>query len=147
MVQQLAHRVWPSAYGTLLSPVQLENLLSTIYALPALQQTMQDGHRFWLFEQAGEAAGFASAYREAETMWLRKLYVLPELQGRGVGRLLLDTAMAHFAPVSDIRLNVNAQNLPAIAAYERWGFGVIDRPIVRMGDYDFEDLIMRKPCK
>ncbi|GAB2716055.1 GNAT family N-acetyltransferase [Kitasatospora kifunensis] len=46
----------------------------------------------WLAEQAGQAIGFALSMRR-EGMWILALTaVLPEFQGKGVGRLLLERA-------------------------------------------------------
>lgn len=146
-VQALAHRIWPEVYDFLLSAEQTQNLLDAIYSLPQLEADMQAGHAFWLAEDDGGPFAFAAAYREGETLWLRKLYVLPQKQGIGAGRALMQCAIDHFAPVAEIRLNVNAHNLPAQARYRQWGFEEAARMPVRMGDYDFEDMVMRKALR
>lgn len=49
----------------------------------------------WLAEEDGRAVGFALSMRR-EGVWILTLFaVLPEAQGRGVGRLLLERAAAH----------------------------------------------------
>ena len=53
---------------------------------------------------------------------LTRLYVLPAHQGVGVGRTLLQVTLACFPQAPVARLEVESQNEPAIAFYERMGF-------------------------
>ncbi|WP_329563540.1 GNAT family N-acetyltransferase [Kitasatospora sp. NBC_01266] len=49
----------------------------------------------WLAEEGGRAIGFALSMRR-EGVWILALFcVLPEFQGKGVGRVLLERAAAH----------------------------------------------------
>lgn len=69
-----------------------------------------------LAELDGQTAGFA-AFTEAELAWL---YVDPTLARRGVGRALVEHALAEMGrPVS---IEVLAGNAPALALYEGCGF-------------------------
>lgn len=67
-------------------------------------------------ELDGQAAGFA-AFTDDELAWL---YVAPTLARRGVGRALVEHALAEMGrPVS---IEVLAGNAPALALYESCGF-------------------------
>lgn len=67
-------------------------------------------------ELDGQAAGFA-AFTDDELAWL---YVDPALARRGVGRALVEHALAEMGrPVS---IEVLAGNAPALALYEGCGF-------------------------
>lgn len=67
-------------------------------------------------ELDGQAAGFA-AFTDDELAWL---YVAPALSRRGVGRALVEHALAEMGrPVS---IEVLAGNAPALALYEGCGF-------------------------
>ena len=69
-----------------------------------------------LAELDGQTAGFA-AFTEAELAWL---YVDPTLARRGVGRALVEHALAEMGrPVS---IEVLAGNAPTLALYESCGF-------------------------
>jgi ribosomal protein S18 acetylase RimI-like enzyme len=139
VVIALAHRIWPHSYAGILTPAQIEHLLQHIYAETNLQQEIQIGHRFWLAYEDGVPVGFASAYREGDILWLRKLYVLPEMQGRGIGAALTQTATQSFAGAKEMRLLVNKKNLAAQAFYTKTGFQCIEELTVQMGDYHFLD--------
>ena len=69
-----------------------------------------------LAELDGQTAGFA-AFTQDELAWL---YVDPTLARRGVGRALVEHALAEMGrPVS---IEVLAGNAPALALYESCGF-------------------------
>ena len=139
-VSLLAHRIWPAAYAGILTPAQIDNLLSRIYSPENLRREWVDGHRFWLAHD-DEPVGYASAYRDDGIVWLKKLYVLPQCQGRGIGRALMEAATAAFMPARELRLLVNSGNLPAQRFYERQGFARLAEMPVRMGDFEFVDYV------
>ena len=144
LVEALAYRIWPVAYGGNLTPDQLENLLSRIYCADNLQKEVLDGHCFWGAFEGDNALGFASGYRKDATIWIKKLYVLPEVQGKGVGRALMQTVIDAFAPATEVRLFVNGQNLAAQLFYERCGFTNAGAVEVQMGDFRFSDYVYAK---
>ncbi|GAA0544322.1 ribosomal protein S18 acetylase RimI-like enzyme [Rhizomicrobium palustre] len=144
LIETLACRIWPSAYDGILSPEQIENILSKIYNPANLAQELGDGHRFWGAFMGAAALGFASGYRKGAVIWIKKLYVLPEAQGTGVGKLLLQAAIDGFSPGEEARLYVNGGNTSAQGFYVRQGFSHADTVKVRMGDYDFTDFIFAK---
>lgn len=144
LIRDLAYRIWPDAYGDILTPEQLENLLSRIYSAENLGQEIADGHRFWLAFDGDTALGFASGYRKEKSIWLKKLYVLPEAQGTGTGRALMQTVITAFLPAEDVRLYVNGKNSAAQIFYERSGFANLGEVPVQMGDFVFTDYVFCK---
>lgn len=55
---------------------------------------------------------------------LRFMYVRPEHRGKGINRLILEE-LKHWAKsrgLSEIRLNVYDENIPAVRSYEKAGF-------------------------
>ena len=149
IIHDLAHKIWPTAYGTILSPEQLQYMLEKIYAVPALQnQISQLGHHFIIILEANIAIGFASfSPREegSKIFKLHKIYVLPKKQGRGRGKFLLDYVINIItqAGATSLELNVNRHN-SAKSFYERQGFSIkaeVDIPIGEgffMNDYIME---------
>ena len=49
-----------------------------------------DGERCFVAEEDGRVVGFSAAFARGGTWFLSSLFVLPEAQGRGVGRRLLE---------------------------------------------------------
>lgn len=51
-----------------------------------------DGERCFVAEEDGELAGFAAALLREETWFFSSLFILPQFQGRGIGKQLLTRA-------------------------------------------------------
>ena len=73
-------------------------------------------HTTWVATDGTKALGFAAT----KPGWLEHLYVAPEAQGRGAGRLLLTTVQEHSP--DGLCLHVFQRNSAARRFYERAGF-------------------------
>jgi ribosomal protein S18 acetylase RimI-like enzyme len=90
--------------------------------------------------------GYASAYRGDGRVWIKKLYLLAEARGLGLGKALIATARAHFGEDLPVALYVNDGNAPAIAFYRSQGFEIEQHVPVQMGPYQFTDYVMVRPA-
>ncbi len=72
----------------------------------------------YVFEQDGSVVGFYSLHDDM----LAAIFVSPELQGRGIGKQLLDHAKAQRKRIS---LSVYKENQPAYQFYLSQGFKVV----------------------
>jgi len=144
-VIMLAHRIWPIAYEGILTPEQIENMLQRIYIRENLEKEIQSGHQFWLAYHDTKPVGYASAYKEDDIIWLRKLYVDVSMQGKRIGSRLMHTTITPFLPAQEIRLFANPYNTSAHTFYERMGFKKIGETPVQMGDWNFNDFIFSLP--
>lgn len=143
----LAQQIWPVTYNTILSPAQLEYMLKQIYSPGALTNQMNNHHQFLIAELDEDAVGFASYSAIEEGVYkLHKLYILPELQGKGLGRALLDfisdEVIANGARV--LRLNMNRKN-KARQFYAKYGFRIVGEEDIDIGNNFFmNDYVMEK---
>lgn len=143
----LAQQIWPKTYGEILKPEQLSYMLNLFYSPAALRhQILEDKQQFLLLEQGEEAIGFASWSPMAEpgVFKLHKLYVLPGIQGRGMGKTMLEFIYEDIRPqgARALRLNVNRHN-KARQFYEKMGFSVIGEEDIHIGnDYYMNDFVM-----
>ena len=146
-VAELAHRIWPEAFDGILPAERIPGMLAEIYGLETLRSDIVDRrHQYWLAVRNGRDLGFASAYRADGRVWIKKLYLLAEVRGLGLGKALIATARAHFGPELPVALYVNDGNAPAIAFYRSQGFEVEKHVPVQMGPYQFTDYVMLKPA-
>jgi len=144
-VTALAQVVWPVAFDGLIPAEEIPKIIEWIYSPVQLGQDMDDGHAFWIAQVSGKDAAFCASYKEDGTIWLKKLYVLPDAQGHGLGTKLTDAAIAHFSPAREIALFVKNDNVKAIGFYQRAGFSIAREAPVVMGHMHFTDYVMTRP--
>ena len=80
-------------------------------------------------------------------MKLHKLYLLPELHGRGLGSRLLQHVESEVRAGAGRRLilSVNKRNTQAIAAYRRNGFVIAESVVTDIGGgFVMDDYVMAK---
>lgn len=149
-IRNLAHSIWPAAYGKIISSEQLQYMLGLIYSNTALSEQFDKGHRFIIARDENANIGFASfsakSDSQSEIFRLHKLYVLTDLHKKGFGSLLMDhvigEAKKHNAKA--LELNVNKYN-PAKAFYEKKGFIVLKDEVIDIGEgYVMDDYVMIK---
>ncbi|MDE3066080.1 MAG: GNAT family N-acetyltransferase [Verrucomicrobiota bacterium] len=125
-------------------------MLARMYAPEVLlEEVRSQGIRLDLLLVEGKPAGFASygPATEAGVMKLHKLYLSPELQGRGLGSRLLQHVERQVGRLGTHRLilSVNKRNARAIAAYRRNGFVVAKSVVTDIGGgFVMDDYIMAK---
>jgi len=148
-ITEIAHKTWPLTYGEILSPAQLEYMLNAFYSDVALRANMGNGHEFILAKEDDICLGFASFehhHKNGNTTKIHKIYILPETQGKGIGKLLIDT-IAQFAKENNsnsLLLNVNRFN-KALTFYQKIGFKIIEEIDIELEHgYLMEDYVMEK---
>ena len=95
LIRQLAYATWPHAYGEIISAEQVSYMLDLIYSKEALINQVENlNHQFIIIKENHKAAGFASYSpkqpNDNTVFRLHKLYVLPDQQGKGTGKRLLN---------------------------------------------------------
>jgi len=145
-VQSIAHRTWPDTFGKVLSPAQIDYMLSWMYDVKNLEKQHNEGHQFFLAEEDGERLGFTGIEVNSEQgkTKIHKIYILPSAQGKGVGKKLF-AKIREVAKSSDqksLLLNVNKYNQGAIDFYEYLGFENIKSEVNDIGNgYVMDDFV------
>jgi GNAT superfamily N-acetyltransferase len=149
IIHDLAHKIWPSTFSEILSKEQISYMLNWMYNSATLKQQIEEGHQFFLAEENGAPNGFMgiqSNYPDKHSTKIHKLYVLPEIQGKGTGRLLIETAIEVAKNNRNDRLvlNVNRFN-KAVSFYQRIGFEILLEENIDIGNgYLMEDYVMER---
>lgn len=144
-VADLAARCWRPHYTPIIGGAQVDYMLAKFQSSAAILEQIAEGRDYRIIEQGGSHLGYLATDLEDDHLFLSKLYVLPQSQGRGVGRWAIEhLAQAH--PELAIRLTVNKHNHGTIAFYERVGF-LKDGPVVAdIGNgYVMDDWKMVRP--
>jgi ribosomal protein S18 acetylase RimI-like enzyme len=145
-IRGLADRIWPECFAGILPAERIGPMVADIYALETLTADIDERrHLYWIAQVDGADVGYASAYRDGDRVWIKKLYLLDSCRGLGLGKALIGTAIEAFADCGTVGLYVNDGNAPAIGFYKAQGFEVEAHVPVQMGPFNFHDYIMAKP--
>lgn len=147
IIKELAYIIWPDAYGEILSKEQLDYMLDLIYDIESLEKQVDKNHVFLLVEDDNQFIGFASYelnFENSNKTKIQKLYVLQEIQGKGIGKHLINyiKQIAIDNKNSGLVLNVNRFN-KAKEFYLKYGFEITKEIKIDIGNnYIMDDYIM-----
>jgi GNAT superfamily N-acetyltransferase len=147
LIHELAYKVWPQTYASILSQEQIHYMLDKMYSPGSLQRQMDTGSHFVLVYGGHELVGFAAYFESAPLVFkLDKIYILLSQQGKGAGRFLIDHIIAEIRQkgATALQLQVNRHN-KAKDFYERLGFVIIEEKDFDIGHGFFmNDYVMEK---
>lgn len=83
----------------------------------------------------------------ADDLEIKRIYLLHRFHGQRVGKCLMDAAVAEARTrgAGRVLLGVYAGNDDALAFYQRCGFHRIGQRTFRVGDTDYDDIILALP--
>lgn len=134
-VREIGLKTWPVAYGGLVSEKFIVDGLAQWWSPEAVEWLIRNG--ITLVAAEGEQlVGMVGLGREGDFWVMWKLYVLPDHQGKGVGKALLDAAIKALPEgTTELLLDVLVANEKAIAFYRANGFGdPVSTPDRDLGD-------------
>jgi ribosomal protein S18 acetylase RimI-like enzyme len=147
-VRDVLVATWHATYDTILGTEQVDAIIAAWHSMEALErQRLAPGSSFLVAEVSGRVVATAFARPGADDhIVLSQLYVIPDAQGRGIGRQLLETCLAAFPHATAVQLEVEPRNARAINFYERVGFRVVDTGDGCCGyGLSIHHLVMEKP--
>ena len=149
-IQTVSNVAWPNAFKEILSPHQIKYMMNWMYSDESLQEQMYvKNNRYFLAKENDRFLGYMSIEHNCENSGktkIHKIYILPDQQKKGIGKLLLYRAIAETKKQNDnaIYLNVNKYNENAIGFYKKNGFFLAKEEVIDIGngfimdDYVFE---------
>ena len=78
--------------------------------------------QFWVAKDGKKIVGFCGAMREKEKHEIGAIYILPEYQSKGIGKMLIDKAFIWLGDNRNISVRVVSYNKQAIKFYKTMGF-------------------------
>jgi GNAT superfamily N-acetyltransferase len=148
-ITNLAERTWWPTYLPILEKEQIAFMLGEIYSFEKLSSQLKNGTQSYLIlEEEGKPvafAGYSPREEDPRIYKLHKLYCLPETQGKGYGKILINAVVQKTleAGKRTVELNVNRHN-KAKNFYEKMGFSVAYEEDIPIGPYWMNDYVMRK---
>ena len=149
LTRNLAEKIWPSAYGTILSEEQLSYMLNWMYSIETLEKSFDKGNEFYCAFHNNHEVGFFELEFSNEypnTVKLQKIYVLPSEQKNGLGTKLLQFGLIQSKNkgARNVILQVNRAN-KAVEFYLKNNFCIISEEDFPIGnDYYMNDYVMEK---
>lgn len=150
IIQDIVYITWPITYGKILSAEQLKYMLDLFYSEEALMDQFEKNEQlFYLITEEETVLGFIGIehhYQKENKTKIHKIYILPQTQGKGIGKMTIETIgkLALENNSTSLLLNVNRFN-KALHFYEKVGFKSIDEVNIEIGNgYLMEDYVMEK---
>jgi ribosomal protein S18 acetylase RimI-like enzyme len=148
-IRKLAEKTWWPTYSPLMEKEKIHYMLGEIYSVEKITSQLTNNTQTYLLliEDAKPVAfaGYSPRDEDPEIYKLHKLYCLPETQGKGYGKALIDEVIVKTleAGIHTLDLNVYRHN-KAKNFYEKMGFKVAYEEDIPIGDYWLNDYVMRK---
>jgi diamine N-acetyltransferase len=150
IIQEITYKTWPITYGEILSKAQLDYMLGLFYSDEALMAQFEKKEQlFYLISDTKSTLGFIGIehnYKNDAATKIHKIYLLPETQGKGFGKKVIEKIekLALDNHSTTLSLNVNRFN-SALSFYKKIGFEVIAEVNIDIGNgYFMEDYVMEK---
>jgi GNAT superfamily N-acetyltransferase len=147
IIHQLAHDIWWPTYKNVVSDEQIAFMLDKMYSTTSLKNQMEEGNVFLLLYVDEKAKGFACFSKTAvdQIYKLQKLYLQPDQQGKGTGKLLLSSVEEKVKKLgaTTLILNVNRGN-KAQFFYQKVGYQIIEEVNIPYFHFVLNDYVMSK---
>lgn len=149
-IRLIAEHTWYGTYGNILSPKQIKYMLNQMYSIDSLTNQINVlNHQFYLLQHNDDYVAFISCssnYDNQHLTKIHKIYVLPQCQGMGLGKVLINKAtdVAQLCNDNGLLLNVNRYN-KALQFYLHLGFVIVKEENIDIGEgFLMEDYVLRK---
>lgn len=149
-IQEITNITWPITYGEILTKEQLDYMLGLFYSEEALAKQIENKEQlFYLISDSESTIGFIGIehnYKNEALTKIHKIYLLPETQGKGYGKIVFESIekLALENNSAALLLNVNRFNT-ALNFYKKLGFEIKETVDIEIGNgYLMEDYVMGK---
>jgi ribosomal protein S18 acetylase RimI-like enzyme len=150
-IREIAEITWPVTYSDIITSEQIDFMLNWMYDIKTISNAINSSNQdFIVLINEGEIIGFCGIEHNYENQLItriHKLYVLPDKQGLGCGKALLNFVISEAKKNAStlLHLNVNKQN-PAVHFYVKCGFEIEKEVVLDIGNgFVMDDYIMVLP--
>lgn len=141
-VIKLANEIWPQHYDPIVGNAQIVYMLDKFQDLCAIQSQIAEDYQYYIISHGDVDVGYLSFTTNDKELFLSKIYVLANYQGRGFGRAAINF-IKQQADLKRIWLTVNKMNHKSIRFYEKQGFSISDEVVTDIGGgFVMDDYIM-----
>lgn len=144
-VRKLLGITWHETY-TFIPEKDLNEHLNRYYSFEQLESLFNDKNYFcYSVEKEGEIVGWMKLFnnQDENKFYVSSLYVLPNYQGNGIGKELMNLAESKARELkhSEIWIGVMKQNENTLNWYKKLGFNFLKEEPFRMGETEVNHFI------
>ncbi|MDD7887021.1 GNAT family N-acetyltransferase [Flavivirga sp. 57AJ16] len=123
-IAKLADVIWREHYIPIVGKPQIDYMLDKYQSATAIREQVVNGFEYFLITFNTTPVGYISIKKEAESLFLSKIYVSSVYRGKKIGKAAMAfiEEKAKDYELKRIRLTVNINNTNSIKAYEKLGF-------------------------
>jgi ribosomal protein S18 acetylase RimI-like enzyme len=145
-IRRITWQSWISAYASFIPESDLKSYFDIHYMEGAFLSMFDDPFtRVFIAEMDGQIAGYVrlSFNQDENRLYVPSLYFLPDFQGQGMGRRLLEAAEEYAAEKSldELWIGVMVKNRQALVFYRKAGFQFVREEPFTMGKTTVSHLI------
>ncbi|MEL6917951.1 MAG: GNAT family N-acetyltransferase [Bacteroidota bacterium] len=147
IIAGLAVTIWHGHYTPIIGVEQVNYMLQKFQSVAAIKAQIKKGASYYMIMEQECAVGYLSFFKNKESLFLSKIYILSNLRGRGIGRTAISFIenSAQELACNTISLTVNRHNTASINAYEKMGFKKMKPMITDIGKgFVMDDYYMEK---
>jgi ribosomal protein S18 acetylase RimI-like enzyme len=150
LIENLANIIWNEHYVAIIGINQVEYMLEKFQSVKAITNQIKNGYEYFLITYETKAVGYISVKKEKNTLFLSKIYMLSQYQGKKIGKtaLLFVETKARTNNLAKVTLTVNRGNSDSIKVYEKIGYHKAGTINIDIGHgYVMDDYKMEKNLK
>lgn len=147
VIEELAKTIWREHYTPIIGSNQVEYMLAKFQSVAVMQEQIDSGYIYFLMLYWCVPVGYLSIRKDADAIFLSKIYVLKDYRGKGIAGTAMDFVVSESkkAGLGLIRLTVNKNNTNSILAYLKMGFQNKGSMITEIGEgFVMDDFVMEK---
>ena len=125
-IKSVLKETWLSTYKEIFPLEIIEKITSVWHSEKNLQKQIQNDKNINLLayiENSKEIVGIITIQKlDENSITLSRIYILPEYQGKGIGKILFYESLKNFDKIEKVTLEVELENTKSINFYKKLGF-------------------------
>ena len=148
LISELAKVIWTEHYSPIIGIDQVNYMLEKFQSKQAIEnQVLNNDFKYFIIYIESSPVGYLSIKKEANALFLSKIYILKSSRGKGIGKEAMNfiEMQAKTLNCNAIYLTVNKYNTNSIMAYQKIGFDTVEELVIDIGNgYVMDDYKMEK---
>ncbi len=145
-IKKLLNLVWIDTYKDFFLQQTVDYIINESQTVDKFKAEIQDEKILFLIAKDDEnkIVGLATAQKKEDKVFLKRLYINPNCQRKGIGRKLLEGVIDSFKAANRIYLEVEKDNIKGSNFYNKYGFKVVRENKYDLNGDKFSTMLMEK---